>query len=252
MSTRSERDTFGPIEVPADRLWGAQTQRSLTHFKISGERMPPAAPACPRPGEEGRRDVNVDARRARREEGPGDRAGGGRGPGREARRRVPARGLADRQRHADQHEHERGPGQPGQRDPGRRARREAAGAPQRRRQQGPVQQRRLPDRHERGRIHGGGGAADPGGEGPARRAAPQGGGLPRRGEDRPHAPAGRHPAHAGPGVLRLRRAARPRPRTPARRPAPRGRAGAGRHRRGHRPQRPSRVRGSAWPNASRS
>jgi fumarate hydratase class II len=41
MTTRIERDTFGPIEVPADRLWGAQTQRSLTHFKISGERMPP-------------------------------------------------------------------------------------------------------------------------------------------------------------------------------------------------------------------
>src|SRR5687767_13375703 len=41
MSTRRERDTFGPIDVPADRLWGAQTQRSLTHFKISGERMPP-------------------------------------------------------------------------------------------------------------------------------------------------------------------------------------------------------------------
>jgi len=41
MSTRMEKDTFGPIEVPADRLWGAQTQRSLQHFKISGERLPP-------------------------------------------------------------------------------------------------------------------------------------------------------------------------------------------------------------------
>jgi fumarate hydratase class II len=41
MSTRTERDTFGPIEVPADRLWGAQTQRSLAHFRISGERLPP-------------------------------------------------------------------------------------------------------------------------------------------------------------------------------------------------------------------
>jgi fumarate hydratase, class II len=40
MTTRMERDTFGPIEVPAERLWGAQTQRSLTHFKISGEQMP--------------------------------------------------------------------------------------------------------------------------------------------------------------------------------------------------------------------
>jgi fumarate hydratase class II len=42
MLTRIEKDTFGPIEVPADRLWGAQTQRSLHHFKISGERMPRA------------------------------------------------------------------------------------------------------------------------------------------------------------------------------------------------------------------
>src|SRR5690242_7585931 len=41
-ATRIERDSFGPIEVPADRLWGAQTQRSLQHFAISGERMPPA------------------------------------------------------------------------------------------------------------------------------------------------------------------------------------------------------------------
>jgi fumarate hydratase class II len=40
-STRTEKDTFGPIEVPAARLWGAQTQRSLHHFKISGERLPP-------------------------------------------------------------------------------------------------------------------------------------------------------------------------------------------------------------------
>ena len=37
---RIERDSFGPIDVPAGRLWGAQTQRSLEHFRISGERMP--------------------------------------------------------------------------------------------------------------------------------------------------------------------------------------------------------------------
>jgi len=41
MAQRSEQDSFGPIEVPADRLWGAQTQRSLEHFKISSERMAP-------------------------------------------------------------------------------------------------------------------------------------------------------------------------------------------------------------------
>ena len=40
MSTRTERDTFGPIEVPSDKLWGAQTQRSLQNFDISGEQQP--------------------------------------------------------------------------------------------------------------------------------------------------------------------------------------------------------------------
>ncbi len=40
MTTRTERDTFGTIEVPAERLWGAQTQRSLQNFAISGERQP--------------------------------------------------------------------------------------------------------------------------------------------------------------------------------------------------------------------
>ena len=40
VATRVERDTFGPIEVPADHLWGAQTQRSIGNFDISGERMP--------------------------------------------------------------------------------------------------------------------------------------------------------------------------------------------------------------------
>jgi fumarate hydratase class II len=38
--TRIERDTMGTIEVPADRLWGAQTQRSLHHFHFPGETMP--------------------------------------------------------------------------------------------------------------------------------------------------------------------------------------------------------------------
>jgi fumarate hydratase class II len=40
MNIRTERDTFGPIDVPADRLWGAQTQRSLLNFDISGEQQP--------------------------------------------------------------------------------------------------------------------------------------------------------------------------------------------------------------------
>ena len=42
MATRTETDSFGPIEVPGERYWGAQTQRSIQNFPIGGERMPPA------------------------------------------------------------------------------------------------------------------------------------------------------------------------------------------------------------------
>ena len=38
--TRTETDTFGPIEVPADRYWGAQTERSRRNFRIGEEHMP--------------------------------------------------------------------------------------------------------------------------------------------------------------------------------------------------------------------
>ena len=39
-STRTETDSFGPIDVPADRYWGAQTERSRRNFKIGDEPMP--------------------------------------------------------------------------------------------------------------------------------------------------------------------------------------------------------------------
>jgi fumarate hydratase, class II len=41
-NVRIESDTMGTIEVPADHYWGAQTERSLHHFAISDETMPPA------------------------------------------------------------------------------------------------------------------------------------------------------------------------------------------------------------------
>ena len=41
-ATRTETDSFGPIEVPADRYWGAQTQRSIQNFPIGWERQPTA------------------------------------------------------------------------------------------------------------------------------------------------------------------------------------------------------------------
>ncbi len=41
VSTRTESDSMGSIEVPSDRYWGAQTQRSLKHFDIGEDKMPP-------------------------------------------------------------------------------------------------------------------------------------------------------------------------------------------------------------------
>ena len=40
VTVRRENDSMGAIDVPADKLWGAQTQRSLEHFRISTEKMP--------------------------------------------------------------------------------------------------------------------------------------------------------------------------------------------------------------------
>ena len=39
-TTRVESDAFGPLDIPADKLWGAQTERSLHNFRIGSERMP--------------------------------------------------------------------------------------------------------------------------------------------------------------------------------------------------------------------
>src|ERR1700720_4969440 len=39
-ATRTETDSFGPVEVPADRYWGAQTERSRQNFRIGQDRMP--------------------------------------------------------------------------------------------------------------------------------------------------------------------------------------------------------------------
>ena len=41
-ATRTETDSFGPLEVPADKYWGAQTQRSIQNFPIGWERQPVA------------------------------------------------------------------------------------------------------------------------------------------------------------------------------------------------------------------
>ena len=40
MSTRTEHDTMGEVQVPSEAYWGAQTQRSFENFKIGGETLP--------------------------------------------------------------------------------------------------------------------------------------------------------------------------------------------------------------------
>ena len=147
-ATRRETDSFGAIEVPAERLWGAQTQRSLENFPIGDERMPRAAHPRARPGQDRRRRWSIASsgcsprRLARR-----DRRGGRTRSRRAARRRISAAGLADRLGHPDQHERQRGDRQPRQRKARRTARRQIAGPSQRSRQSRAVLQRRLPDRH---------------------------------------------------------------------------------------------------------
>ncbi|UTY55941.1 class II fumarate hydratase [Massilia sp. erpn] len=60
MESRTERDSFGPIDVPADQLWGAQTQRSLEFFRISTERMPPELVAALASVKRAAAQVNLD------------------------------------------------------------------------------------------------------------------------------------------------------------------------------------------------
>ena len=68
-ATRTETDSMGAVEVPADALWGAQTQRSRENFRIGGERLPlpliHALGTIKRGAAEANRDIGVlDARLA--------------------------------------------------------------------------------------------------------------------------------------------------------------------------------------------
>ena len=69
-ATRTETDTFGPLEVPADRYWGAQTERSRNNFRIGDELMPlpiiRALAIVKRAAAETNRELgSLDARRAK-------------------------------------------------------------------------------------------------------------------------------------------------------------------------------------------
>ena len=153
--TRTETDSLGPIDVPAAAYWGAQTQRSIENFPFAAtERMPIAIVHALALVKQAAARVNrahgLAADNGRRDRGR--RGGGRRG---QARRPVPARHLADRQRHADQHERQRGDRRPRQRDADGHARRQGAGPSQRPRQHEPVVERQLPDRAAHRGVAGG-------------------------------------------------------------------------------------------------
>ena len=149
-ATRVERDTFGPIEVPADRLWGAQTQRSLLYFRISGEKVPTEMIRALLLVKRAAAKVNAALGVLAREDSGRHHRGrqrSSRGPPRDG---VSACRLADRFGHADQHERQRGACQPGIGDPGRSPGRRTARASERRRQPEPIVERRISDGDERG------------------------------------------------------------------------------------------------------
>ena len=184
--------------MPSEKqLWGGETAKAVENFPISGETVPVDGRPLAGP-HQGR------VRRRQRRAGPAlqaDAPAVSSAPPREIaagrpRRTVPDRRLPDRLGHLDEHERQRG-----HRRPGRRGR-----APQRPRQHGPVLQRRVPLGRAPGRAR----------RRPERAAAraedarallrPQGQELPEHRQGRPHAPDGRGPGDARPGV----RAATPR------------------------------------------
>ena len=146
--TRTETDTFGPIEVAGRPLLGRAGAALARQLQ---DRLGEAAAcrSCARSGIVKRAAAEANMALGRLDPKIGEaivarRAGGDR---RQARRPLPAGRLADRLRHAVEHERQRGDLEPGHRDAGRRDGLQEAGAPQRPRQHEPVVERHLSDGH---------------------------------------------------------------------------------------------------------
>ena len=240
--TRTETDSLGEVEVPADALYGAQTQRAVDNFPVSGLRLPRRVIRALALIKKAAAEVNRDDGRAGRQAGRRHHHGRPRGRGRPARRSVRRRHLPDRLGHLQQHERQRGDREPRHPAAGRAARLEEAGPPQRPRQHGAVVERRLPDRGPHRGRRGGRARSAACAAGARGGAGRQGQGLRSHRQDRPHAPDGRGADPPRAGVLRLRADA------DQRRSGAWGRArravgaGAGRHRRRDRAGRRSGVR----------
>ncbi len=235
---RVERDSMGETRVPAGALWGAQTQRAIQNFPISGlahaARLHPGA----RARQMGRGRGQPRARRSR--PGPGFRhparsTGGGRGS---PRRPFPDRRLPDGFGHQQQHECQRG-----HRATRHRVRRwlDRARPRERSRQPRAKQQRRDPDGDPRRcracavRI------AAARAQGTHRDDLAQGCRRRRNRQDRAHAPDGCDAGHARTGDGCVADPARGRRDATAGLPAATACAGAGRHGRGYGHQRQSAI-----------
>ena len=145
--TRTETDSLGSVEVPADAYWGVHTMRALENFPISKRPISvyPDLIRRARLGEAGRGAGEPRGRRAERREGRVDRPGlpahhRRRVPRPVRRRRHPGRG-----RHVDEHERQRGHHQRRARDRRLRQGPLRHPAPHRRREPQPVDERHLPD-----------------------------------------------------------------------------------------------------------
>ncbi len=102
--TRSESDSMGKMEVPADRYYGAQTARSLVHFAIGKDTMPPELISAFGVLKKAAALVNLDLGKLSRGKIEAHRAGRRRSDRRKTPPAFSAAHLANRQRHADQHE----------------------------------------------------------------------------------------------------------------------------------------------------
>jgi hypothetical protein len=105
---RRETDSLGVVEVPADKLWGAQTQRSLEHFSIGQDLIPREMIIAYATLKKAAANANHAGGAAGRPGPPANRPSLRRDPRRAAPRHVPAACVDDRQRHAVQHECQRG------------------------------------------------------------------------------------------------------------------------------------------------
>ena len=196
---RTEHDSMGEVQVPADALWGAQTQRAVQNFPVSGEPLHPR----PDPGaglDQGRAAaVNTDL-------GVLPAGHGRRHPRRRRRDRrrrstsTSSRSTCSRPGRAPRQQHER---QRGDRHAGR-----PSGSAARCTPTTTSTPRSRPTTCSRPRSTSPPAGCWPGGSARAGRAGPGPGGQGRRvrgrREERPYAPDGRDAGHAGPGVRRVR------------------------------------------------